>query len=177
MLNKIYPVPAIGIDIGGVITHIPDNFKFADLAKDSHLKITTKPGAFEALRRLVTEKYHDNVYVISKCNDLIEDRTKDWLNYHHFCDATGIKPDHIIFCRNNPDKAEICRGKGIQTAFIDNRMGILKHFQEVRRLYLFCPDNDEVLQHGGYDPYSNIKLVNSWAELLAIELAPDKTGS
>lgn len=162
---------ALGVDIGGVITDMPKGVHLSYFS-DAHLKIETKPGAFEALRRLVDEKYGDNVFVISKCSDIIQEKTEEWLRHHGFCEKTGIKWENIIFCYHNSHKADLCKSRNITTAFVDNRWEVIKYLRaSIKSLHLFMPDEEEMLKYGGFEKSNNIEIRGSWAEVLKAELS------
>jgi hypothetical protein len=42
----------------------------------------------------------DYVYIVSKCGAKTQRGTIVWLNHYDFCERTGLRPDHVIFCVN-----------------------------------------------------------------------------
>lgn len=136
-------IPRLGIDIGRVIidgsSHpTGDDTAFFKGGIDNALRTPAMPGAFDAITRLV-ERFDGRVWLVSKCGERVQLRTREWLAHHRFFDRTGIDPEHLRFCRERPQKAIHCRDLAI-THFIDDRpdvhvalAGIVPH------RYLFGP--------------------------------------
>jgi hypothetical protein len=114
----------LGVDIGRVIidgTHHPDGGDTAFFTGDTARLLRTPPMAdvFEVLPRLAAS-FGGRVWLVSKCGERVEQRTRLWLAHHEFADRTGIAEDHVRFCRRRPDKAVHCAELGI-THFVDDR--------------------------------------------------------
>jgi hypothetical protein len=154
---------ALGIDIGGVITdRVSDNLSLSRF-KEDYLKAECITGSFEAIGRLVAERFGGNVYLVSKAGHETRKRTSEWLAHHRFYEITGVKKENVRFCFLHPDKAPICKQLGI-THFIDDRLQVLSYLGSVPHRYLFNPKDEEV------DPFRKllpkVRRVNSWEVLL-----------
>lgn len=132
----------LGVDFGGVVTDRMNDGTDTSFLSDNYLVTTAMPGAIEALRRLVEDRFGPNVYFVSKCGPTVERKTREWLAHHDVFTRTGIPADNIRFCRRREDKAPICAGLGV-SHFIDDRASVLRHLESVPHLYLFRPDARE----------------------------------
>lgn len=114
----------LGIDIGRVIIagDGPDT-SFLGVPDDDAMRAPALEGAFEAIARLVAD-YDGRVWLVSKCGERVQQRTRRWLGHHRFFEATGVRPDRVRFCRERREKAPICAELGI-TCFIDDREDVL----------------------------------------------------
>lgn len=115
----------IGIDIGRVLIDGGPGADTAFFGRSESAAMATPavPGAFAAVARLV-DRTAGRIWLVSKCGDRIQARTRSWLAHHHFHERTGVSPDHLEFCRLRPDKATICARLAI-THFIDDRPDVL----------------------------------------------------
>ncbi|HEY8544349.1 MAG TPA: hypothetical protein VIL36_04845 [Acidimicrobiales bacterium] len=114
---------------------------FLDGGHEAAMATPPMAGAFEALAQLV-ERFEGRVWLVSKCGERIEARTRAWLAHHRFHERTGIPADHVRFCRRRPDKAVHCRELAI-TDFVDDRPDVLGYLEGVvERRYLFGPQDD-----------------------------------
>ena len=100
----------IGLDIGGVLTDQKRNDGTdTSFRSDNFLKTTPVEGAFEGVQSLVQRYGADNVFIISKCGPVIESKTRQWLDFHHFYNITGFNRHHLNFCLRRADKAPIAK--------------------------------------------------------------------
>lgn len=156
----------LGVDIGGVITDRVNDGTDTSFLSDNYLKTTAVPGTFEALRRLVDERFGaDRIYLVSKCGKRVQEKSLHWLAHHRFYEQTGILPKHVFFCRERHEKAGICRQLGI-THFVDDRLEVLGYLADVgvEHLFLFKPSQNEMER---YVRYSNrVRRVNGWEDVL-----------
>ena len=157
----------LGVDIGGVIIDRVNDGTDTSFFSDNYLRTTAVPGVFDALRELVEKRFGDNVFLVSKCGRKVQEKTMHWLDHHGFYDSTGIKHNHIHFCRERHEKAGICQRLGV-THFVDDRLEILSNLTTVGTLYLFQPRPDEVRRFARF--LGMVKQVNSWQEILREEL-------
>jgi hypothetical protein len=158
---------ALGVDIGGVvIDRINDNTDTAFFS-GNYLNTTAVPGAFEALARLVAERFGANVHFVSKCGPTIEGQTREWLEHHDVFARTGIPQGNLRFCRRRRDKAPIAEELGL-THFIDDRLEILGRLTTVPTRILFQPCQPEVERFSRY--LGLVVRAESWAEVLALLL-------
>lgn len=153
----------LGVDIGGVIIDRVNDNTDTSFFGDNYLATTATAGVFEALARLVGERFGDRVYLVSKCGQRVQDKSLDWLTHHGFYERTGISPDHVRFCRERLGKAPIAKELGL-THFIDDRMSVLRHMAAVPYRILFMPTEKE---HKDYQRQpQGIAVVWSWKNLL-----------
>ncbi len=154
----------LGVDVGGVIIDAVRNDNTdTSFLSDNYLTTTAVPDAFNSLRHLVGSRFHENVFVVSKCGPVVEDKTRRWFTHHHFHERTGILEGHIRFCRKRPDKEPICKSIGI-THFVDDRIDVLLYLSgTVPHLYLFNPEPQAI----EYAHQRGIIPVTGWKEVLS----------
>lgn len=158
----------LGVDIGGVIIDRINDGTDTSFFGDNYLRTTAVPGVFEALRRLVDERFGERVWLVSKCGRRIQEKTLRWLRHHDFYNQTGIRQDHVRFCLQRHEKAGICEELGI-THFVDDRLEILGNLRTAKCLYLFQPNPNEVRRFAHF--LDRVRQVNAWEEILR-ELLP-----
>jgi hypothetical protein len=138
------PQPRLGVDIGRVIIAGPAHPGEGDTAffgeSDTEaMRTPAVPGAFAALGRLVAQ-FEGRVWLVSKCGERTEARTRQWLAHHGFHDQTGIPVAHVRFCRERPHKAHHATELGL-THFVDDRPDVHEALAGiVAHRYLFGPD-------------------------------------
>src|SRR5262249_46092508 len=120
-------------------------------------------NAFDAIRRLVRERFHENVYLISKCGLEAERKTLHWLEQQGFYEKTGVRRENVRFCRERWEKAGICRQAGV-THFVDDRLEVLSYLDSVPHRYLFRPQSEEVEQFRQH--LHRVHAVQTWQEIL-----------
>lgn len=155
---------ALGVDIGGVIIQPADDDADTSFFGDNYLRTPRMPGAFEGLAELVAQVFGERVFLVSKCGEQTERRTREWLAHHDFFARTGISPERLRFCRTRPEKALIAAELGL-THFVDDRLEILGYLDTVANRYLFRPYEPEVAAHAAHLPA--VRRVESWPELVA----------
>ena len=151
-----------GLDVGGVlIDAIANDGTDTDLRGDNFMKASPVKGAYDAVKRLVDSYGPQNIYIVSKCGENIEDRTRKWLAGNDFYGYTGFNPENLIFCRTRAEKAPIVQKLEI-TDFVDDHIDVLEYMHGiVANRYLFGPQRDEAQKADGFI------AVNSWEETLA----------
>lgn len=148
----------LGLDIGGVIsdTQFPKNDNFV-------------PGAINGLARLREERYGDNIHLVSKCGQGMQDRILAQFDTHNFYRRTGVRRDHVWFCRERIEKVPIARQLGL-TSFVEDRLQILGFMRgTVEKLYLLRAKDHEVRRHIEHLPYID-GVFSSWEDLLPVLL-------
>ena len=154
----------LGVDIGGVIIDGAKNDgSDTSFFSDNYLKTTPTEGVFDALSQLVTNRFGERVYLVSKCGPRFQEKTFHWLNHHGFYELTGIKRENVRFCRKRHEKAPICEELGI-THFIDDRLEVLGYLTAVKYLYLFRPRQSEVEKFSHHLP--RVMRVTTWQHVL-----------
>lgn len=133
--------PRLGVDIGRVIFGTADiggdaDTTFLSGGEAEAMATPAAPGVFDALARL-TEAFEGQVWLVSKCGPRIQARSRRWLHHHRFFDRTGIKEEHLRFCRERHEKRQHAEELGLGF-FVDDRTDVLRHLVGlVPRLYLF----------------------------------------
>ncbi|MFC4147194.1 hypothetical protein ACFO0M_13135 [Micromonospora mangrovi] len=162
----------LGVDVGGVIIERTAGDDDTSFFGPDYLRTPPLAGVFEALAALVPR--FDEAYVVSKCTEPTEERTRQWLAHHDFHTRTGIGPDRLYFCRTRPEKGPIAARLGL-THFVDDRLDVLTCLDTVPHRYLLGAREGEVT---GVEQ-AGVHRVESWPELaatLAAQLAADPTG-
>lgn len=154
---------ALGVDIGGVIIDRVNDGTDTSFFSDNYLQTTAVPGVFAALRQLVEKRFRENIFLISKCGQRVQNKTLHWLDHHRFYDLTGIGRERVHFCRERHEKAGICKQLGI-THFVDDRLEVLSNLTTVSALYLFQPHPNEVKRFARF--LNRVRQVNSWQEIV-----------
>ena len=137
------PETRLGVDIGRVIidgANHPDGGDTAFFTGDTARLLRTPAVAdvFEVLPGLVRD-FGARVWLVSKCGERVEQRTRQWLWHHDFWARTGILAENLRFCRRRPDKAVHCAELGI-THFVDDRPDVHEALAGVvAHRYLFGP--------------------------------------
>ena len=120
-MNRTRP-PRLGIDIGRVIiagshSHGGDTAFFSG-DEATMLATPEVAGAVDCIADLV-DAVDGDVWLISKCGQRIQDRTRRWLRANDFFVRTGVRPQHLRFCRTRGDKRLHCVELGL-THFVDD---------------------------------------------------------
>lgn len=151
----------LGVDIGGVIIDRVGRTNDTSFQGRDFIKTPEVPFAAETLKRLVY--FFDVIYLVSRCGPETELRTKLWLQHNDFFKKTGIKAEHVFFCRERYQKAEIATKLGL-THFIDDRLEVLGYLINVPNRFLINARDVEVNKHKEFLP--DVHRVSSWSELL-----------
>ncbi|GAA3640934.1 hypothetical protein GCM10022223_70200 [Kineosporia mesophila] len=145
---KPEPQPRLGIDIGRVIidgSAHPDGGDTAFFSGNESVMLATPEmaGAFAAIARL-TELFEGRAWLVSKCGERVQQRSRRWLAAHDFHALTGIPPEHLRFCRERRDKRLHCLELGL-THFVDDRPDVHAAIADVvPHRYLFGPQGPRV---------------------------------
>jgi hypothetical protein len=138
----------LGIDFGRVIQGAPGpdgavDTDFLGSGIEDAIKSPATPGAFEVLPELVAE-FEGRAWIISKCGENTERKTRAWLDHQGFYRRTGLPYGNVRFCRRRADKAIHCRELGI-THMIDDRLDVHQAIREiVPYRYLFGPQDGDI---------------------------------
>lgn len=155
----------LGVDIGNVII----NHRLTDkddktLHEERYSTIPATEGVFSAIKKLNDVKFHDNIFLISKCTPWAQEKILAWLKDNGFYGKTGVKPENVFFCRERHEKDKICKDNNI-TYFIDDRLEVLSHMIEtVQHLFLYQPEQAEIDEYREFLP--KVLRVESWEEVL-----------
>lgn len=164
----------IGIDIGNVIIGGDTDKTNSLMFTDRFLETQFISGALETIQGLVRYYGQDNVFLVSKCGEAMQAKTREFLNHHDFYARTGVNPNNLQFCLCRDGKAPICEKLEI-TVFIDDRLEVLSYMgSHVKKLVLFRPRpkemgrNQHVIRRFG----NRLKIFNSWEEIADLLLPP-----
>ncbi|MCR4334114.1 MAG: hypothetical protein NUV47_00040 [Patescibacteria group bacterium] len=158
---------SLGIDIGNVIiNHRLTDKNDKTLHEERYSTIPVAEGAFDAIKKLNDEKFHGNIFLISKCTPWAQEKILIWLKDNNFYSKTGVKPENIFFCRERHEKDKICSDNNI-TYFIDDRLEVLSHMiNTVPHLFLYQPDQSEIDEYKQFLP--KVTRVESWEEVTSL---------
>src|SRR4051812_19707923 len=78
--------PVLGLDIGGVIVDYAETTSGATLNGAEWLVSSVVPVAMEGIATVVDQRFHENVYLVSKAGPKMESRTRVWLEHIDFFD-------------------------------------------------------------------------------------------
>ncbi len=144
----------LGIDIGGVVITKKPYGPDKDTAFDGthYLDTPMVEGAFSTIKNLVDDIFWNNAWVISKCYENTQKKTRKWLEHNKFFAKTGMDRSKVIYCYERPDKAILCEGLGI-SHFIDDNIEVLTHMVGiVPNLFLFGVQETEIPHWCKYVP-------------------------
>lgn len=151
----------LGVDVGGVIIDgVKNDGTDTSFFGKNYLKTSAVPGVFEALAFL--RPRFDDIYIVSKCGEHIQKKTREWLAHQDFYGRTEILEENIRFCLERPEKAPLCESLGI-THFVDDKLEVLSYLHSVPHRYAFQSQVQEEQEYSSLLPF--VTRVQSWAEL------------
>lgn len=157
----------LGIDIGNVIidNRVPVYKDGVEIDYHTEYALAPSlPGVIEALQRLRTEKFGDNIHIVSRATPVQAENNLRWLNENGFFEKTGVSRDNLHFCLERHEKAPYCRTHGV-THFVDDHPEVLSHMlEDVPHLFALRPFEEEVTQFKELFP--RIHRVESWDEIV-----------
>jgi len=157
-------VPALDVDIGGVVIQPADDDADTSFFGENYLRTPPVPGALEGLAALVGVRFGTAVHLVSKCGEQTEARTREWLAHHDFFRRTGVPAENVHFCRTRAAKAPIAADLAL-THFVDDRLEVLSYLTTVAHRFLFRPRPAEVAAYAQH--LADVRRVESWPELVA----------
>jgi hypothetical protein len=110
-----------GIDFGGVISTLARGARPGAFGND---RIEVR-GAFSSIKKMVRRYGAGNLFVVSRCNEGVDEAIQGWLVDNDFFGRTGFSDRNLRFCLRREDKAPIVRELGLTTAFIDDHEDVL----------------------------------------------------
>ena len=146
----------LGIDIGRVVidgSAHPAGGDTAFFTGDEATMLATPEmaGAVDTIARLV-DRFDGQVWLVSKCGQRVEQRTRRWLAGHDFFARTGMDPEHLRFCRQRADKRIHCVELGL-THFVDDHPEVHEHIRgAVEWQCFFGPQRRPVPDYGVHAP-------------------------
>ena len=154
---------ALGIDVGGVIIDRANDGTDTAFHGPNYLRTTAVPGAFDAIGRLVRERFAERAYIVSFCGKETERKTREWLEFGRFYELTGMLRENVFFCRKRSAKVDVCRARGI-THFVDDHLDVLRHMiGVVPYLYFFRPGAEELRRFPALLPL--VHRVQEWMDV------------
>ncbi|MDO8599296.1 MAG: hypothetical protein Q7S02_04260 [bacterium] len=158
----IITLPALGVDIGGVIIDRNEQPAANDPADAAYLATPPVRHAMLSLAFLNRKtRFRNRIHLISRRRNLAdEEGDRAWLARHAFHDRTGIPPGNVHFCQQRHEKASLCTRFAITHA-IDDRLEIIASLDDiVPHRILFHPDPKEITRVGV--PLTGIHVVQDW---------------
>jgi len=155
-----------GTDLGGVVAA---HATLEILEQGGHLAVPEIDESFDSIGQLREERFGDNTFVISMCDERIEVKSREWIEHTRFLERTALSWNQIIYCRTFAEKARIAGRLGINH-FVDDRLEVLGGFNRKEKLYLFQPnkqERDRFSQHLDKELLDTILEVQSWREIVA----------
>lgn len=137
--GKYHPISHVGIDIGRVIVgEDPDDYTKSLLSKN-YLEAPEVKGAITAIGELCMSPFWSQVHLISKCSELVEKRTMEWLYKKRFFERTTLPVQNVHFCRTHEEKA-IWANRYHLSHFVDDQSKNLHLLPEITvNRILFAP--------------------------------------
>lgn len=164
----------IGVDVGGVIIDKDKNDNSdTSLFGPNYLNAKDVDWAIDSIGLLNRKhsQFKDQVWIVSKCGENIEKRTREWMEHCRFHEVTGIPKERLYFCRHRADKAPIAQKLGL-THFIDDKLEVLGYMKDVvPNRILFNPSISEMKRAGPLG--GPVFPVYSWKDVILL-LADDK---
>jgi hypothetical protein len=161
--------PRMGVDIGRVISAQSTDGQYSLLDEDNYLSAPEAEGAVDTLRDIVVPNFGpENTFLVSKAKEKTQRRTTEWLEHIDFFERTGILEEHVFFCLERPQKAEIAKELGL-TDFIDDRDDVFEAMptDQVHFKLLFAPE--QFRDKGGLvRKRGDIYVVNGWLGVRAV---------
>lgn len=152
----------LGVDVGGVLVDAGPG-RQDTLLGEKHLKTPPLEGAILSVAALNAKAFRDRVWIVSKCKEPTERRTREWMRHIGFHETTGIPESRLRFCRERAEKALIARELGL-THFVDDRLEVLHHMAGIVPVrVLFRPRTKEALRFK--DSLADVYLADDWIEL------------
>lgn len=150
----------VGFDIGDVIVPKadPNSPVDTDLRSDNFTEVLPANGAFETIAKVVAAFGASNVFIISKCGKLMEQRSRWWLVRQDFYNLTGFSYLNLYFCKKRSEKAIIAQRLKLDV-FVDDLPEVLGYMKGiVPNRYLFGPQAENETTDG-------LIVVQDWNEL------------
>lgn len=171
MYIKPSEVKRWGVDFGNVLVK---NFKIK--FDDPNEEITWEKvadqgelitGSLEGLKTLIDRVGADNVWIVSKVNDVQRKVAELIIKNLQICEKTGLLPDHIKFCLKRKDKAPIIKELKLD-GHIDDRGEVIESLQS----FLPCPIwfNPEQADMLEWDDHVSMKIlmVHNWDAIMVL---------
>lgn len=153
----------LGFDIGNVIMGSKGK-EDTSFFGPNYLLTPDLPGAIDSLLLLTKRFGSENVFLVSKCRDNVQRKTREWFEHHAFFTRTDITPANLHFCYERKEKAGICEAHGIEL-FVDDKLDVLEPMEgKVRHRFLFAPSQRDAERS---DQNDGIFIVSDWKELMA----------
>ncbi len=118
--------------------------------------------AFRVIKRLTTERFGRESYIVSKVTPEQKIRAIIHLNRTKFYAKTGISPQRVEFCTERSDKAPIAKRLSL-THFVDDRPEVMVYMDFVPHRILFRPSLEDMEQYKGQ--LDGVVVAQSWKEI------------
>jgi len=102
------------------------------------------PDAFRVIRRLIDERFGNNVHIVSRVSPEQEIRARAFVTGEHFQKELAIPLNRVHFCGERHEKGPICKQINV-THFIDDRPEVMSAMPpSVVRKILLDPDETDL---------------------------------
>jgi len=155
-------MPAIGVDIGGVIIQPARASGDTSFFSSGYLETPAVEGAIDGVAHLNKAVFPDRVFLVSKAKSGTAQKTREWLEHQNFYARTGLTKERLFFCEKREGKVPIAKRLNL-TAFIDDRVDVLGHLTQIEHRFLFAESEDWLPKAVPDDLMS----VVGWAQFLA----------
>lgn len=149
----------IGFDLSGVVVN---THPFGPDSRPPYHFCPPMEHALEAIRSAVDVYGVDSVFIITRASwPGRKGEIRRWLRRWFFFEATGLKPENLIFCQKRQSKGRICRLMRI-SCFVDNHYEALNGINKQVQLFAFRPKEHErqLFPH----LHDRVTVVQSWLE-------------
>lgn len=137
-------IPRIGIDLGGVVLAATTDRENSIFSGHGYLNVKLNDGAVEAISAMAHDFSGDNIFFVSKCGPVVQERSMEVLEKNDFFRSTGTSPSNVRFCREISEKAVIADALRL-SHFIDDRLKVLLRMRHSgRTLLLFEAGGGEI---------------------------------
>lgn len=144
----------IGIDFGMTIGEIGDD---------------PIPDSFSIIKMIIHKYKKQNVLIISKAKQEMQEKILDWLESHKFYQTTGFDSNNLFFVDNYEDKRTIIIEKSINV-FVDDTYKVIKSIMDLDSLkYIIFfhqrPSNEQFLEMFPVQYRSKIVITTHWNKI------------
>ena len=153
----------LGVDLGNVII---DHFAFGTTRKflisGDYCKIKPVENSIECIKDLARISF-DKVIIIYNATDFAYSKIQNWLSHWDLTEDINNSSIQIVRSSLGRDKSFDCKRLNV-THFVDDRLEvILKLRNEVKNLYLFRPQDQEVMNNKTQEVFW--EKANCWVDL------------
>lgn len=160
---RIFVLPRVGIDIGRVIVGDDPLDHTRSLLSKNYLEAPEVTSAISAIGELCMSPNWEQIHLISRCSELVQGRTEQWLKHHRFFELTGLPPENVHFCRTSEDKAVLAR-RFYLSHFVDDQIKNLEVLPAITtNRILFNPTKQPTQKQ-----QENVRIAKDWNDAVKL---------